>query len=211
MDAADEIAYSMSDLEDGLEKSILSEEDLKKEFGNDSLPNGVIKPFVAFKTKTINLAAKEAANKFVSSLDEILSGEPVDLIGSNSEAGELLNKVGKIARERIYCHKAAEQVELAGRSVIKGLLNHFGELLELPEDDFLNIVNKDSKETRKKGLEFQARLYNRLPNSYCEKYQESTRESEPDRRAHLIVDFISGMTDDFALETYQILEGIRVK
>ncbi|WP_428985596.1 hypothetical protein [Sphaerotilus microaerophilus] len=26
-----------------------------------------------------------------------------------------------------------------------------------------------------------------------------------------MIDFIAGMTDDFALETYQVLEGIRIK
>lgn len=29
-------------------------------------------------------------------------------------------------------------------------------------------------------------------------------------RAHLIIDHISGMTDEFALETYQMLEGIQL-
>ncbi|WP_345893558.1 hypothetical protein [Pseudomonas protegens] len=29
-------------------------------------------------------------------------------------------------------------------------------------------------------------------------------------RAHLITDFISGMTDDFAITTYQTLSGIKL-
>ena len=29
-------------------------------------------------------------------------------------------------------------------------------------------------------------------------------------RIHLIIDHISGMTDEFALETYQMLEGIQL-
>jgi len=29
-------------------------------------------------------------------------------------------------------------------------------------------------------------------------------------RAHLIVDFIAGMTDNFALDTYKMLHGIRL-
>ena len=95
--------------------------------------------------------------------------------------------------------------------MIKGLLNHFGELIKLPEDDFSDLVKNDGKAIKKKGLDFQIRLYRRLPKGYCEKYSAECRGSELERRAHLIVDFISGMTDDFALETYQILEGIRIK
>ena len=95
--------------------------------------------------------------------------------------------------------------------MIKGLLNHFGELIKLSEEDFSALVRNDGKYIKKKGLDFQIRLYRRLPKSYCEKYSSEERGTELQRRAHLIVDFISGMTDDFALETYQILEGIRIK
>lgn len=40
-------------------------------------------------------------------------------------------------------------------------------------------------------------------------YSESLLdEDEISIRAHMIVDFISGMTDQFALKTYQSLSGI---
>lgn len=211
MDTADEIAYSMSDLEDGLEKRIITDDDLKKVFGKDSFPEGVLKPFIAFKTNVINQAVTAAAETFTKNLDAVLDGQDFDLINPKSEIGELLSKVSQFARDRIYSDDAAEQVELAGRSVIKGLLNHFGELIKLSENDFTDLVINDGKAIKKKGLDFQIRLYRRLPKSYCKKYSVESRGSELQRRAHLIVDFISGMTDDFALETYQILEGIRIK
>ena len=72
-------------------------------------------------------------------------------------------------------------------------------------------VNNDLKQIKTKNLDFQIRLFRRLPSSYIEKYKILTRGEEKYRRTHLIVDFIAGMTDDFALETYQILEGIRIK
>lgn len=211
MDASDEIAYSMSDIEDGLEKLILSEDDLKKEFGGEYFGSGAIKPFVAFKTKIINMAVSEAASSYVDNIEGILSGESVDLVSRRSEAGDILRRVKQLAREQIYTDEAAERVELAGRSVIKGLLNHFGELISLPEEQFSALLRNDSREIRNLGLDFQARLLRRLPRSYCEKYTDASRGKEIVRRAHLVVDFISGMTDDFALETYQILEGIRIK
>lgn len=210
MDTADNIAYSMSDLEDGLEKRIISEADLKAVFGNESFPNGVLKPFIYFKTHVINQAVTAAAALFESNFEGILAGEDVELIDKNSEVGALIEKVNNFARREIYSHDSAEQVELAGRSVIKGLLNHFGELLKLSEADFLSIARNDGDLIKKKGLDFQARLFRRLPKSYCEKYQFEAKGAERHRRAHLLVDVISGMTDDFALKTYQILEGIRI-
>lgn len=213
MDVADEIAYSMSDLEDGLEKGIISINDLQKEFESDFRTNGseVLKPFLFFKIGVINRAVNEASNNFVKHFEKILLGEDVDLIEDDSEIGILLKKVSKFARSRIYSHRDAEQVELAGRSVIKGLLNHFGELLKLDEEKFIKLVENDLKFIKENNLDFQIRLFRRLPKGYIEKYQQRSTLSEIERRAHLIVDFIAGMTDDFALETYQVLEGIRIK
>jgi dGTPase len=211
MDTADEIAYAMSDLEDGLEKQIISVDDLKATFGAKYFPSGVLKPIVAFKTSVINEAVAEAATRFCRDLDGILDGEDFDLIDETSQVGELLDKVAKFARARIYSHESAETVELAGRSVIKGLLNHFGELLKLSDSDFSVLASNDERTIKKRELSFQARLFRRLPESYVGKYKVANRGEELHRRCHLIVDFISGMTDDFALQTYQVLEGIRIK
>lgn len=211
MDTADEIAYSMSDLEDGLEKKIISLEDLEKEFGSNRFPKGAISPFIKFKTDVINSAVKVAADAFTAQLEGILVGEPFDLVDQHSEIGGLLDQVSRFARARIYSNEAAEKVELAGRSVIKGLLRHFGELIKLPEESFIVLVEGDAKSIKDLDLDFQARLLRRLPKSYVEKYRLTARGNEMHRRSHLIVDFISGMTDDFALETYQVLEGIKIK
>lgn len=211
MDTADEIAYSMSDLEDGLEKKIISLDDLEKEFGSERFPKGAIPSFIKFKTDVINAAVTVAADAFTTQLENILAGKPFDLVDKGTEIGGLLNQVSLFARTRIYSSEAAEKVELAGRSVIKGLLRHFGELIKLSEESFSLLVAGDMKAIKKRNLDFQARLFRRLPKSYIEKYRLDTRGNEIHRRSHLIVDFISGMTDDFALETYQILEGIKIK
>lgn len=211
MDTADEIAYSMSDLEDGLEKKIISLDDLEKEFGPKRFPRGAIPPFIKFKTDVINAAVKVAADAFTTKLDNILGGDSFDLVDEGSEVGGLLTQVSRFARARIYSSEAAEKVELAGRSVIKGLLRHFGELIKLSEESFSLLVAGDIKAIKKQNLDFQARLFRRLPKSYVEKYRLDARGNEIHRRSHLIVDFIAGMTDDFALETYQILEGIKIK
>jgi dGTPase len=213
MDVADEIAYSMSDLEDGLEKEIIDLEDLEIEFKEYKFKSNehVLKPFLDFKIYVINKAVLEAADNFFKNTESIMNGEDVDLIPDQSDIGKLLKKVSNFARAKIYSHNDAEQVELAGRSVIKGLLNHFGELLKLKKEQFEKLIDNDIKYIKSNNLDFQIRLFRRLPKSYIAKYKQRPDLDENYRRAHLIVDFISGMTDDFALETYQILEGIRFK
>lgn len=209
MDAADDIAYSMSDLEDGLEKNIVSLEQLKIKFKSIDMNSSYIDPFIAFKTKTITDAVGVVSESFINQMDEIFDGEKVNLLPETSEVGGLIKEVKSYARKNIYSHISAEQVELAGRSVITGLLKHFGILLDLEENHFNALVNGDANLITKHHLDYHIRLLRRIPPNYIKKYK-SKAGCEATRRAHLIVDYISGMTDDFALETYQILEGIRI-
>jgi dGTPase len=208
MEAADDIAYSMSDLEDGLEKKIIRIDDLKIEFEAERFDNPNVHPIVAFKTSVINEAVDAAASAFSSSLGDIMSGERVRLLPKNSKMGGLLEKVKAYARTHIYSHPSAERVELAGRSVICGLLSHFEPLLELTEEVFVGLVNEDAG--HQKGRDFHVRMLRLVPDSYKRKYLLTDRGVESDRRAHLIVDFIAGMTDHYALETFQVLQGIRI-
>ena len=217
MDTADEIAYSMSDLEDGLEKDIISMGDLRDEFGEEYFPHAHIREMIPFKTGVINRAVEVAAQRFYDELEQVLGGEGLPLIDKTTETHHFLKRVKTFARNKIYTHRSAEQVELAGRSVIKGLLNHFGSLINgegdqpFPESNFLALLRNDTDIIKQRELDFEIRLFRRLPSAYREKYNVASRGTEALRRSHLIVDFVSGMTDDFALETYQILEGIRIK
>jgi dGTPase len=215
MEAADDIAYSMSDLEDGLEKKIIKLRDLKDEFGAERFESDTVDPFVKFKTDIINEATLAAADSFAEHLDSVLAGESVRLIDKASPIGELLERVHRFASAEIYAHPSAERVELAGRSVIGGLLDHFKKVLELNEADFLQVLvgTKPKPKDDKPPIEcdFHIRLVRLLPTSYKEKYKVLERGLEPDRRAHLIVDFLAGMTDAYALDTYQVLQGIRIQ
>jgi dGTPase len=156
-----------------------------------------------------------AAETFASNLDGILSGETVRLLPKHSEVGELLEQVKRFARKEIYSHPSAERVELAGRSVIAGLLTHFKALLDLDEAEFAGLLAGRKPEPKGdepiKERDFHTRLLRLLPPAYKEKYAIARLGSEADRRAHLIVDFIAGMTDHYALETYQVLQGIRIQ
>jgi dGTPase len=215
METADDIAYSMSDLEDGLEKKIIRIRDLADVFGAEQFQSEALHPMVKFRTGVINRAVDAAAETFAANLDRVLSGDPVKLLPRDSGVGEVLAKIRDFARKEIYAHPAAERVELAGRRVISGLLDHFAALLDLDEGEFSEILagrtpkGKDSGPSSER--DFHIRLARLLPTSYREKYGVKGRGEEPVRRAHLIVDFIAGMTDHYALETFQVLQGIRIQ
>nr|WP_174507147.1 dNTP triphosphohydrolase [Acinetobacter sp. Marseille-Q1620] len=232
MDTADEIAYSMSDLEDAIEKQIITEEKIISVFSDFIIKENINVEkifnvekfsteninFLKFKTSIINTAVKEASMNFCEEIDEILDGEKsVKLIKKDTDIEKILGEVFNFAKENIYCHESAEKIELAGRNIIQGILNHFEVLLLLSEDEFNCLItgkNSEGKGPRKLGLDFELRLFRRLPKNHVKKYLHSVELDQSNEklfRAHLIVDYISGMTDDFALEMYQLLEGIRIQ
>jgi dGTPase len=64
-------------------------------------------------------------------------------------------------------------------------------------------------------LDLEMRLAHMLPPVAIRAYRQKIDEddsplSEWHHRAHLILDYICGMTDHFALKTFQLLSGIRV-
>ena len=234
MDVADEIAYSMSDLEDALEKNIISKDELLRIFKKFCDEEKVDVPkifksftsetfreqsFLQFKTSIIHKAVNEVAENYCLNLDRILSGDnQVKLLDSkSSDVAKILKEVKRYAILNIYSHESAEKIELAGRNIIQGLLKHFEILLRLPHSKFIALVDgKDAvgNSPRDLALDFELRLYHRLPNNHIEKYRHNLKiepNKELKHRAQLIVDYISGMTDDFALEMYQLLEGIRIQ
>lgn len=248
MDTADSIAYSMSDLEDAIEKQIVTEKkilsvfakffeklasekkpiDIKKIFNidefiivenedNDEEDKSNIN-FLKFKTSIINAAVKEAARNFCNKIDVILQGEEnIKLIEKETDIAKILSEVFSFAKKNIYSHESAEKIELAGRNIIHGLLEHFKVLMDLSYDEFNCLIkgeNSEGEEPKDLNLDFELRLFRRLPRTHVRKYLhcvEHDKINEIQYRAHLIVDYISGMTDDFALEMYQLLEGIRIQ
>ncbi len=229
MDLADEISYCMSDLEDGLEKKVISKYALYKEFKDEGYPEPNEEdsdpyPFIKFKTDLINECVQEAAQEFIDNLSDILDGKDLDILKEESSSKQKLGKIKDFAKKNIYSDKNVELLELAGAKIISGLLDSYAPLLDLPESHFKFLIDKRKptvKEDEKNIFyPFELRLINTIPDNYIKKYSKSMQYYEKDTneyrlpeeriRAHLLVDFIAGMTDDYALEMYQFLEGIKI-
>ncbi|MHB1407318.1 MAG: dGTPase [Desulfitobacteriaceae bacterium] len=227
MEAADDIAYCLSDISDGIEKRIITLNDFKTEFekvwkekyGDELCPvqvpnhevNFSLSISIPWSKQTIN----EAASNYISNHAKVFSGEAEQLIPVDG-IGRALDTLKQVSRRTLYRSVEAESIELTGYAVIIGMLRHFKRLLELPYDDFKSLLYDEEK----KGLDFERRLYNRLGRRYVSAYKYATKKIDKENlnfttmewwlRTHLIIDHVSGMTDEFALETYQMLEGINL-
>ena len=260
LEAADDIAYSVSDVEDGLKKGLLSLEYLKEEIlgvfynkysitkdmllmkslkeleGNDdnddtynkirekgtvaelSLYNklnarekNVLGAFyseisfgdedekfiraqrlrVAIQGFMITAVVKEFEKKY----DLIMTGEYEKDLLLKSEAAELRKVLKKITNEKIFKNKEILKNELAGEKIISRLLELFIEAV-------LNI-NEDGSFKNKKS----ERLYDIISDNYKKIYENDTKHTLYNK-IQLVVDFISGMTDSYALELYKQLQGV---
>lgn len=248
MEAADDIAYSISDIEDALEKELIQFQDFldsvnktiersgqhdskfakevlelvgktKKQTGNNHLS-----PFTDFRTKLTRLLSSYAAKKYASHHSTILNGTSPPIFSKKSKDVEVLVLEGikDFAIREIYRTAAASDNELAGYSVLQGIINHFEPLLSCKRITFkclCGLTDPNAKNQPKANM-LQKRLFALLPKRYLRVYESETQKLDKDDplsdlkewvfRAHLITDYVSGMTDDFSLETFQLLSGIKV-
>lgn len=231
MEAADDIAYCISDIEDGIEKEILSPDDFFKLFTEewkriepdkkvpylDETDNGDSwKSFFLFKTRFTSGMIEEAAKTFLQHMNEATLNLP-ELFPQDSTPNKLFRCLKTVARRKLFRSSEAENPELAGYNIIKGLLNGFRPLLTCSKTDFNALICAD-KDPKNVGdyLQLHWRLFDKLPKKYIRSYQDQVAALQIDGfhewhlRAHLIVDNIASMTDGYALETFQILSGNRI-
>jgi deoxyguanosinetriphosphate triphosphohydrolase-like protein len=234
MEAADDIAYCMSDIADGIEKGIITEtefiEEFKKEWKNVyGRRNSKIKI-----PKTQNLkgftydfsipwsreAIEEAANRFIKLGNDIYSGSAESLISKEKPMGKILEIMKKVSRRILYKSFEAESIEISGYAVITGILDVYTKILKMNYADFNKILNDDDIAEH----DFEKRLIHFIGKRYIKAYNYSLKEINEIKennneeflirewwlRAHLIIDHISGMTDEYALQTYQMLKGISI-
>ncbi|MDN4134177.1 dGTPase [Pantoea ananatis] len=244
MEAADDISYCISDIEDGIEKKVITEnsffeyffdnfraafqsvnsdfksrvdnliEDTKERIANEK--NGkevVIRPFLNLKTKLSSLCVKEAARLFVLNRQEIfLFSFHQPIIDGKKDLNKLLEILKGYTRQNVFSSYEAESMEISGFSIVSGILSSYKKLLILDRNKFKKIV--DGVTDKNDDLDVEVRLFNRLPERYVKAYSKAECNSSIGRewnlRAHLVIDFIAGMTDNFALDTYKMLHGIRL-
>jgi dGTPase len=252
MEAADDIAYCLSDIDDGLEKRIVRINRLRRKLKEfiDTMFNGEINEFELlvdgisdystyfdFKVKYTNWLVEYCAEQYVEKHDPILAGDyEGKLIDKTSQQYKSLKVLKTFTRKFIFTSVEAENIELGGYSIIKGLLNYFSMIFEYDRVTFVKSISNarftDAEiqefcdgiippEEKIETDDLLKRVVNKMPAKFMKaylykvsklKWEETTSNAEElFYRTHLLVDYISGMTDKHALETFQLLEGITVE
>lgn len=117
-----------------------------------------------------------------------MSGEKVQpLIEQIDDHGsEALKTIKEVSFKKVYNHRTVVEIELAGYKILQTLLN---ELCN-------TVVTPNSPYTKKVKQLIPQQYYAQSENLYP--------------KVMGIVDFVSGMTDVYALEMYRTLQGISI-
>ena len=201
VEAADDICYQIMDIEDAHKLNLQSTEKtielflhyfegerLEKVNRNLDFVDDVNEKIAYLRSSIIGQLVKECAQVFLQNEKEILNGSFKGSLISNISATplEAYKQCTEFAIKNIYKSKEVLDIELAGYQIITSLLDRFIEAIQTPTHAYSTI------------------LLNRVPEQY-NMYSESITE-----RLQAVIDFISGMTDVYALDLYRKITGMDV-
>lgn len=177
--------------------------------------------FIRLRVAFNHILAEHAAQQFITHQDDVFKGcLNRSLLEDEGDHQLLLDTIKQLSVKHIFSHKEVETLELQGNKILVALLDEYAPLLSLSHTEFKNIAENG------RDYPLEHRLFNRLPKQYVSAYSESLKPSkltailaslslhfdEPcddlwERyfRCRLLIDFISGMTDQQALDEYHAL------
>jgi dGTPase len=206
-EAADDICYRVIDLEDAHRLHIISLETFMDMFLPffESEKDYNSRDYVEKKMRNINdgnqkvqyirarwigLMIEKMANIFMAHEEELLKGTlEKDLLKCLPAADHaLIERINKFSVKNVYNYKAVVEIEIAGYNVIGGLLKEFVHAVLNPK------LSKSAKIIKLVSSQF--------PLSHDGKNVYHDIQS--------LVDFISGMTDLYAIDIYRKITGITI-
>ena len=225
LEAADDLAYTFADLEDGYKKGMYSfdmflravemGEDVKgKEIllknledalKNESNKNVDFDPYrqavFAYLTAKQLYCISCVSDAFIAHYEEIMTGTfTQELIECCSE-GKLIKSLKRFAYKNVYLDKSILRVEIMGNEILTFFLKQFSEAL-LHYDSQIYKIN-----------EIQSKYIALLSSNYLENYHDETAKLSDEEKVYyrllLASDYIAGMTDSFATTLYQELRGMK--
>ena len=208
VEAADDICYSIVDMEDAHRLGILRKEEVAEAFINviqavSAGSEDVDKIRRYFKdltdsneaiaylrAKVINALTNRSAEIFMANTGSILQGNYNNtLVDQMNEESSALKQIQQISIEKIYNHDTVIEIEIAGFNVMS-------ELLQLLVPALLKKKPSAKEEKVLKLFPFQFREFEQTEKQYYKVLNA--------------LDFLSGMTDEYATEIYRRLKGISI-
>ena len=232
LEAADDIAYSIGDIEDGVKKGIFTIKDIlnkiEKYISEEKLQkikesieksyveeNAIIYLRVYIQEKMI----EDVVNEFKKNYDDIMNGNYNEELLSNSDSGKLRKKLKNMLYELILSEHQIVHTEISGEKALKFLTNLF--LKEFSKEEFARDVFNKLIHSQNQ-LDVKNNLYKLISRSYKKIYEIKLKNIIGNKDFSsvkndiyyysflLITDYISGMTDSYSINLYRKLNAIDI-
>lgn len=200
VEAADDICYKIMDIEDAHKLGILSKDEVfdlflnffteekqqKKLYYIDNFVSDTNEQIAYLRSSVIGVLINQCVRTFLENEQKILAGEfegaLVKYIAPMQNAA--YKRCTEISVKRIYKAKDVVDIELAGHRIIGFLLDTLIKAIETPQAQYSKLI------------------LSRIPEQY---EVDSPLLYE---RILAVLDFVSGMTDVYALDLYRKITGM---
>lgn len=203
VEAADDICYSIIDLEDGCSLGLVSYADARNLFeGVITKSKSKLGKLDQIKTMpekigflralAIGDLMQECTALFLDHENEILEGKFDQALADECSSRNGLKEIINISIEKIYRARTVVEIEASGHEILPGLLEEFTKAGS-------SLLDKSK-----------SRKYENLQKLIPEDISNSVLASPSDHYNMLrnMIDFVSGMTDKHALSLYRKIKGI---
>lgn len=205
VEAADDICYRINDLEDGFrlkhvtlqetEDLLLSIFDGRKAPSKSDLMKTPDDKVGYLRAKTINELINQVVDCFMHQEKTILNGEQKSSLIESIPSSNGLDQIIKVSIEKIYGAREVLEIEVPGFRVLAGLL-----------EAFLSAANDVVERGKKEAARRSKTILQLMPRQFLG--ENLIPEEDRYLRTLMVTDFVSGMTDSFAVALYKEITGI---
>ena len=241
MEAADDISYLTADLEDSVEKGILSLDEVYNIIKNECIkqeekflleiiekqyekaksseePYQFNMFFTFLRVSLVTSFVKHVSDVYIKNHQAIFDGSFNHALleyDKTSQYYKTLKILKDISVKHIYQNKEVQTLELQAYTIINSLFDIYKPLLNLDEEEFFRLLKDEDIECF-----ISRRLIKRISSKQIVAYKNDVEKLDKNDvekykilefyfRVRLVIDYISGMTDDYALEEYKVLLAMK--
>ncbi|TVQ16927.1 MAG: deoxyguanosinetriphosphate triphosphohydrolase [Bacteroidetes bacterium] len=203
MEAADDICYQVMDLEDAQKLQIIEREKVQELFmsffaGDDERIgkiNQTLKEVtdpneqIAFlRALVIGKLTHAASGVFARNYESIMGGTFSGKLLNHIDSGlaSAMQTCEEVSLSRVYRHPSVVKIEISGYNVLGALLEEFFNAIMHTEHDYSQ------------------KILSLMPLQY------HPEQPDPYLKARAVVDFVSGMTDVFAVDLFKQIKGVEL-
>ena len=200
-EAADETCYLIMDLEDGYKEKFIEYkiiEELFQEICGSSIKQDNYRKIYEnerrikyLRARVIGKLINEIAEIFIKNENQLLDGSFNSPLLELIPSKPVLDQIRNEEIDKLYRNEEVMKIEAAGFEILPGLL-----------DSFLTAtVDKPQLEKSKK-------IFSLIPKQYFNKGGDIF--TDPYENILSVIQYVSNMTDTYAIDTYRLLKGISI-